>query len=77
MDQPKKETSNKSLLLRYSGMAGQFLGSIGIGVFAGYKIDRWLKFSIPILVWLLPLLIMTGLILRIVKDGNKKDNDDQ
>ncbi|MEO8415581.1 MAG: AtpZ/AtpI family protein [Ginsengibacter sp.] len=66
----KKPDDNQ--LLRYSGLAMQFLVSIGIGVFIGLKADQWLKLSIPLLVWLLPLLFICGMIYRIIKDTSKK-----
>ncbi|MEO9032453.1 MAG: AtpZ/AtpI family protein [Ginsengibacter sp.] len=59
-------------LLRYSGLAMQFLAGIGIGVFIGLKADKWLNFSIPLLVWLLPLLILCGIIYKIIKDTSAK-----
>ena len=59
-------------LLRYSGLAMQFLISIGIGVFIGLKADQWLNLSIPLLVWLLPLLFICGMIFKMIKDTSKK-----
>jgi hypothetical protein len=63
--------SNKQLL-RYAGLAMQFLVGIGLCVFIGLKADKWLHISIPLLVWLLPLLVITGIILKIVKETAKK-----
>ncbi len=63
--------SNKQLM-RYAGMAMQFLISIGLGVFLGLKADGWLKMSFPLLVWLLPLLIIIALIYNIVKETSAK-----
>lgn len=59
-------------LMRYAGLAMQFLISIGLGVFIGLKLDQWIGFSFPLLVWLLPLLIIIGIIVRIIKDTSKK-----
>ncbi len=66
----RKETNRE--LMYYAGMGAQFLVSIGVGMFIGIKLDEWLKFSFPLLVWLLPLLIIAGLILKIIKDTTKK-----
>ena len=49
-------------------MATQFLVAIAIGVFGGMKLDEWMKFKTPFAVWLLPLLIITGVIIKIIKD---------
>lgn len=66
----KKETNSE--LLRYAGMGMQFLVSIGLGIFIGIKADEWLNFSFPLLVWILPLLIISGLIIKIIKDTSNK-----
>jgi hypothetical protein len=63
--------SNRQLL-RYGGLAMQFFVSIGLCVFIGLKADKWLKISMPLLVWLLPLLVITGIILKIIKETAKK-----
>lgn len=59
-------------LLRYAGMATQFLVAIAIGVYGGLKLDEWLGFKTPLAVWLLPLLIITGVIIKIIKDTSTK-----
>jgi uncharacterized membrane protein YbjE (DUF340 family) len=66
----KKESNSE--LLKYAGMGMQFLGSIAIGIFIGLKADKWLNFSFPLLVWLMPLLIIIGLTIKIIKDTSKK-----
>jgi F0F1-type ATP synthase assembly protein I len=66
----RKETNRE--LMQYAGMGAQFLVSIGVGIFIGLKLDQWINFSFPLLVWLLPLLIIIGLIIKIVKDTSKK-----
>ncbi|HUZ59535.1 MAG TPA: AtpZ/AtpI family protein [Hanamia sp.] len=67
----KKETNKE--LLQYAGMGMQFLVSIALGIFIGLKIDKWLHFSFPLLVWILPLLIIAGLTIKIIKDTSKHD----
>ncbi|KAA9037281.1 hypothetical protein FW778_17805 [Ginsengibacter hankyongi] len=66
-----KNEGNKQLL-RYASLAMQFLVSIGLGVFIGLKVDKWVKISFPLLVWLLPLLIIVGLLYNILKETSKK-----
>jgi chromate transport protein ChrA len=70
MSEPEKKSN--SSLWQYAGMASQFLVSIGLGVFIGYKADGWMKIKIPLLVWLLPLLIIIATIYRMAKDTSKK-----
>jgi hypothetical protein len=66
----RKESNQQ--LMRYAGLAMQFLVSIGLTIFIGLKVDKWLHFSFPLLVWLLPLLIIIGIIVKIIKDTAKK-----
>ncbi len=66
-----RKESNKQLM-RYAGLGMQFLLSIALGIFIGLKVDKWLHFSFPLLVWLLPLLIIIGIIVKIIKDTDKK-----
>ena len=65
-----------SQLLRYSAITAQIFVSIGLGVFIGMKADGWFHLSFPLLVWLLPLLIIFGIIYKIIKDtsGNNERN---
>lgn len=71
-DRKQEPLSNKQLLVRYAGLATQLLVSLGIAVFIGYKLDKWLSFRTPLLVWLLPLLILAGIIYQVLKDTSKK-----
>lgn len=64
--------SNKQLLLKYAGLATQLLVSLGIGVFAGLKLDKWFAFRTPLLVWILPLLILAGIIWQVMRDTSNK-----
>jgi uncharacterized membrane protein YbjE (DUF340 family) len=66
-----RKESNKQLM-KYAGMGMQFLVSIGLGVFIGLKTDEWLHFSFPLLVWLLPLLMIIGITIKIIKDTTQK-----
>ena len=74
--QNKTEKNNskppRNLLLYYSGMAFQFLAVIGLMVFIGLKADQYLDVSFPILIWLLPLLIIAGLIFKAIRDTSNK-----
>lgn len=71
MQQDKKKDSRK-LLMQYAGMGAEFVVAIGLGLFFGLKIDKMLHFSVPLFVWLLPLLIIIGLIFKIIIETNKK-----
>ncbi|MEO6818152.1 MAG: AtpZ/AtpI family protein [Ginsengibacter sp.] len=66
-----KQQSN-SELMRYAGMGTQFLVAIGLGIFFGLKLDEWLHLPFPLLVWLLPLVIIIGLIIKLIIETSKK-----
>jgi hypothetical protein len=53
-------------------MGTQMLVIIGIGVFGGYKLDKWLEFKIPIFTLLLSLLSVAAAIYLSVKDLIRK-----
>jgi len=53
-------------------MATQFLVSIGLAVFIGYKADKWLHISFPVLVWTLPLLVIIAMTYKVIKETSGK-----
>jgi hypothetical protein len=65
---------NNNDLVRYAGMGAQIFASLGIAVFVGYKIDKWLAISFPILVWLLPVLVLSVFIYKLIKETSKRKN---
>jgi hypothetical protein len=66
-----RKESNRQLM-RYAGMAAQFMVSIGLGIFLGLKLDEWLNISFPLLVWVLPLLLIIGIIVKIIIETSGK-----
>lgn len=60
------------LLWKYAGLATQFLVGIGIFLYGGLKLDEWLRFRMPLAVWVLPLLFIITVIIKIVKDTGRK-----
>ncbi len=63
---------DNNLLWKYAGLATQFLVGIGLSVYAGMKIDQWLKINVPVAVWVLPLLVIVAVIIKIIKDTAQK-----
>lgn len=68
-----KQTNSGNDLLRYAGLGGQILVSLGLAVFAGYHADKWLTVSFPLLVWLLPLATVSAMIYKLIKETGKKN----
>ena len=71
MESQKKPTS----LLKYAGLTGQFFASIAFTLFLGFKLDKWLQFKNPIFIWVLPLIIIIGLIIILIKETSNTKND--
>jgi hypothetical protein len=71
----QQKRSNNRDLLRYAGLGTQIFVSLGIAVFAGYKADQWINISFPLMIWLLPLLVLTLMIYKLVKDTSKRKQD--
>ncbi len=61
-----------NLLWKYAGLATQFLVGIGLALYAGLKLDQWLKIKMPLAVWVLPLLLILGVIIKIIIDTASK-----
>jgi Na+/glutamate symporter len=68
----KTRKSNKQFLLQYAGFTFQFLAIIGIAVFIGLYMDKCIKIQFPLFLWLLPLVVIVGMIIKVIKDTSKK-----
>lgn len=64
--------------MRYASLGTQIFVSLGIAVYIGYRADRWLHLSLPLLVWLLPFLVLCLTIYKLIQETSKrKKGDDQ
>lgn len=68
---PKQNNASNDVM-RYAGLGAQILVSIGIAVFIGLKIDQWIRMPFPLLVWLLPLVVVSTMIYKLIKETSKK-----
>ena len=68
----KKQPEDRNAYMRYASMGTQMLVIIGLGVFGGFKLDKWLELKIPVFTILLSLLSVAGAIYLSVKDFIKK-----
>ena len=62
----------RTLTPQAHGLAMQMLVGLALAVFAGLKLDEWLHFKTPLLVWILPLLVIVAMIYQVIKDTSKK-----
>lgn len=58
--------------MRYAGLGSQILVSLGVAVFAGYHADKWLNIAFPLFVWILPLLVVSVMMYKLIKETSKK-----
>ena len=72
----RPNNNNYRDLLRYGSMGTQIFVALGIAVFIGLKVDKWLKISAPLLVLLLPVIVLAGIIYKIAKETSKQKNGD-
>lgn len=64
--------------MRYASLGTQIFVSLGLAVFAGYKIDHWLNISFPVLVLVLPLAVLCMIMYKLMRETSKKNrNNDQ
>ena len=64
--------NNNNDLLKYAGLATQLFLALGLAVFIGIKLDKWVNLSFPVLVWVLPLLILISIMYKLINETNKK-----
>ncbi|MEQ1554924.1 MAG: hypothetical protein ABL929_12130 [Ferruginibacter sp.] len=64
--------NTNTIFWKYAGLTTQFFFAVGLTVFIGIKADKWLHFTTPIFVWLLPLTIIISIIFKIIKDTSSK-----
>jgi len=57
-------------------MGTQIFVALGLAVFVGLKVDKWLKISAPLLVLILPVIVLAGMIYKIAKETSKQKDSD-
>ncbi len=67
-----KQPQNRNVLMQYFTFAWQLIAGLGLAVYLGIVIDKQLKTAMPLLVWILPLLVLTGMMIKVIKDTTKK-----
>lgn len=57
--------------IRYTGLATEMMAMLGIATFAGYKLDQWLQWKLPVFLIIFPLLALALLLWRLIKATGK------
>jgi len=71
--QPKKSSKQPNQLYRYAGLAFQMMASLGLAVFAGYKLDQRTGWRIPVFMIIFSLLALAVILWQIIKDTRRND----
>jgi len=58
--------------IEYSSLAFEMIAIMGLGVFAGIKLDDWLKLEFPVFTLVLMILSFVGAIYHAIKNFIKK-----
>jgi hypothetical protein len=59
--------------LQYAGLASQLLASFAFAAFGGKWLDLKFFSRTPIFIWILPLLVGIGMIVKVIKDTDNKN----
>ncbi|MEO6915754.1 MAG: AtpZ/AtpI family protein [Chitinophagaceae bacterium] len=64
--------SSNNDLLRYAGLTTQIFVALGLAVYLGLKLDKWLSLSFPLSVLILPLAVIVAMMYKLLKETNRK-----
>jgi F0F1-type ATP synthase assembly protein I len=70
--EPSKKPNPYNSYLKYSGLAVQLLGAIGVCGWIGHKIDHWLDLKLPVFMLVLGLLGFGGTMYQVYRSLNKE-----
>ena len=76
MNNKPSSSDNNRDLVRYASLGTQMLAAIGLAVFAGLKLDKWLH-TLPLLACVLPLLTLFGIFYKLMRETAKPPKDDK
>lgn len=58
-------------MMRYAGLATQWMVMMGIGVWLGYKLDKLINWKLPLFLILFPLISLALSLWQLIKELNK------
>jgi len=71
-DPAPKDPKPNRLLMQYAGLATQLAAGLLLTVWLGHLLDNWLQWRVPVFIWLLPLLLLIGMMIKAVRDTSNK-----
>lgn len=60
-------------MMRYAGLATQWMVMLLVGVWVGYKLDHWIGWRVPLFLILLPLIALFVSLWQLIKTFNKQN----
>jgi Na+/glutamate symporter len=75
--QQQQKPNNTTDIMRYAGLGMQIFVSLGLAVFIGVKLDKWLKLAIPVFAWVLPLIVLCAMVYKLIKDTSKQKHKNE
>jgi uncharacterized membrane protein YjgN (DUF898 family) len=75
--QKQQKSGSTGDLMRYAGLGAQIFVSLGLAVFVGLKLDKWLHLRFPLLVCLLPFIVLCVMIYNLIKETSKKKKSNE
>ncbi|WP_106531396.1 AtpZ/AtpI family protein [Chitinophaga niastensis] len=74
MENPSsRKPNNRNPLLRYAGLAFQMMATLGLAVFAGYKLDQRTGWRFPVFLIIFSLVALALLLWQIIKDTRRHE----
>jgi hypothetical protein len=65
------ESKGPRNMMRYAGLASQWMAMLGIAVFAGYQLDKKLAWKVPVFLILFPVAALALSLWQLIKELNK------
>jgi hypothetical protein len=66
--------ANNNNLMKYASLGFQFFVGLGLFMYLGKKGDDFLKLSMPLCIWIFPLVFIVGSIIKIIIETSKQKN---
>lgn len=61
--------------MRYASLGTQLLVAIGLAVFMGLKLDKWLN-TLPLFSCVLPLLVLSAIFYKLFRETSRRKNNE-
>jgi F0F1-type ATP synthase assembly protein I len=65
------ESQRNTSMMRYAGLATQWMAMMLVGVWGGYKLDHKIGWRVPVFLILFPMISLTLSIWQLMKELNK------